>query len=35
MKKVGIIVLCLALILGFQGMSLAKTLKLGTLSPLT
>ena len=35
MKKVGIIVLCLALILGFQGMALAKTLKIGTLSPLT
>ena len=35
MKKVGIIVLCLALLLGFQGMALAKTLKLGTLSPLT
>jgi branched-chain amino acid transport system substrate-binding protein len=35
MKKVGIIVLCLTLILGFQGMALAKTLKIGTLSPLT
>jgi len=35
MKKVGIIVLCLTLILGFQGLALAKTLKIGTLSPLT
>ncbi len=35
MKKVGIIVLCLTLILAFQGMALAKTLKIGTLSPLT
>ena len=35
MKKIGIIVLCLTLILGFQGMALAKTLKIGTLSPLT
>jgi branched-chain amino acid transport system substrate-binding protein len=35
MKKVGIIVLCLTLILGFQGMALAKTLIIGTLSPLT
>jgi len=35
MKKVGILVLCFALILGFQGMAAAKTLKIGTLSPLT
>ena len=35
MKKVGIVVLCLALFLGFQGMATAKTLKIGTLSPLT
>ncbi len=35
MKKVGIVVLCFALILGFQGLALAKTLKIGTLSPLT
>ena len=35
MKKVGIIVLCLTLIVGIHGLVLAKTLKLGTLSPLT
>ena len=35
MKKVGILVLCLALILGFHGLAAAETLKLGTLSPLT
>jgi branched-chain amino acid transport system substrate-binding protein len=35
MKKVGIFVLCLTLILGFHGLVLAKTLKIGTLSPLT
>ena len=35
MKKVGILVLCLALILGFHGLAAAKTLRLGTLSPLT
>ena len=35
MRKFGIIVLCLALIMGFQGLALAKTLKIGTLSPLT
>jgi len=35
MKKVGIFVLCFALILGFQGMAAAKTLRIGTLSPLT
>ena len=35
MKKVGILVLCLALIIGFHGLAAAKTLRLGTLSPLT
>jgi branched-chain amino acid transport system substrate-binding protein len=35
MKKVGILVLCLTLILGLQSLVLAKTLKIGTLSPLT
>jgi branched-chain amino acid transport system substrate-binding protein len=35
MKKIGIIALCLTLVLGFQGLVLAKTLKIGTLSPLT
>jgi len=35
MRKVGIIALCFILILGFQGVVLAKTLKIGTLSPLT
>jgi len=35
MKKVGILVLSFALILGFQSLVLAKTLKIGTLSPLT
>ena len=35
MKKFGVIVLCMALVLGFQTMALAKTLKIGTLSPLT
>ena len=35
MKKVGILVLCLAMILAFQGMAAAETLRLGTLSPLT
>ena len=35
MKKVGIVVLCLALILGFQGLAAAETLRIGTLSPLT
>jgi len=35
MKKVGILVLCLDLILGFQGMAAAETLRIGTLSPLT
>jgi branched-chain amino acid transport system substrate-binding protein len=35
MKKVGILVLCLTLILAFHGLAVAKTLKIGTLSPLT
>ena len=35
MKKIGIVVLCLSLILGFQGLVMAKTLRIGTLSPLT
>jgi len=35
MKKVGILVLFLALILGFQGLAAAETLRIGTLSPLT
>ncbi len=35
MRKVGIIALCFILILGVQGVVLAKTLKIGTLSPLT
>ena len=35
MKKFGILVLCLFLVIGFHSMSLAKTLKIGTLSPLT
>ena len=35
MRKLGIVVLCFALIFGFQSMALAKTLKIGTLSPLT
>jgi branched-chain amino acid transport system substrate-binding protein len=35
MKKVGILVLCLTLILAFHGLVMAKTLKIGTLSPLT
>jgi len=35
MKKVGILVLCLTLILAFHGLAIAKTLKIGTLSPLT
>ena len=35
MRKIGIFVLCLTLILGFHGLALAKTLKIGTLSPLT
>ncbi|MEJ2096811.1 MAG: branched-chain amino acid ABC transporter substrate-binding protein [Deltaproteobacteria bacterium] len=35
MKRVGIVLLCAALLLGFQSVVLAKTLKIGTLSPLT
>ena len=35
MKKVGILVLCLTLIVAFHGLAVAKTLKIGTLSPLT
>lgn len=35
MKKLGIILLCLCMVLVFFGMAGAKTLKLGTLSPLT
>jgi branched-chain amino acid transport system substrate-binding protein len=35
MKRVGIFVLCLIMVMGFHSMALAKTLKIGTLSPLT
>jgi len=35
MRKAGIVALCFIPILGFQGVVLAKTLKIGTLSPLT
>jgi branched-chain amino acid transport system substrate-binding protein len=35
MKKLGILVLCLVMVIGFHGMATAKTLKIGTLSPLT
>jgi len=35
MKKFGILVLCLMVVMGFHGMAMAKTLKIGTLSPLT
>ncbi|HAY40307.1 MAG TPA: branched-chain amino acid ABC transporter substrate-binding protein [Desulfobacteraceae bacterium] len=35
MKKVGILMLCLMMVMGFHGTVLAKTLKIGTLSPLT
>jgi len=35
MKKVGILVFCLTLILGIQSLVLAETLNIGTLSPLT
>ncbi len=35
MKKIGIFVLCIALIACFGGMATAKTLKIGTMSPLT
>jgi branched-chain amino acid transport system substrate-binding protein len=35
MKRVGIFTLCLMLFMGFHSMAFAKTLKIGTLSPLT
>lgn len=35
MKKIGIFALCLMMVIGFHSMALAKTLKIGTLSPLT
>ncbi|MGD8562974.1 MAG: branched-chain amino acid ABC transporter substrate-binding protein [Desulfarculaceae bacterium] len=35
MRKVGIMVLCLSLVLGLGGLAAAKTLKIGTISPLT
>ena len=35
MKKLGILVLCLIMVIGFNSMATAKTLKIGTLSPLT
>lgn len=35
MKKVAVILLCLMLVVGFHSAGLAKTLKIGTLSPLT
>lgn len=35
MRKLGIFVLCLAVVLGFNGLALAKTLTIGTMSPLT
>ena len=35
MKRIGIFTLCLMLFMGFHGMAVAKTLKIGTLSPLT
>jgi branched-chain amino acid transport system substrate-binding protein len=35
MKRLGIFVLCFAVIVGFSGMATAKTLKIGTMSPLT
>lgn len=35
MKKFGILALCLTLMLGLHGMAMGKTLKIGTLSPLT
>ena len=35
MKKFGVLVLCLMMVMGFHGTVLAKTLKIGTLSPLT
>jgi len=35
MKKFGVLVLCLMVVMGFHSMAVAKTLKIGTLSPLT
>jgi len=35
MKRAGILMLCLVMVVGFHGTALAKTLKIGTLSPLT
>ncbi|MBC8430939.1 MAG: branched-chain amino acid ABC transporter substrate-binding protein [Desulfobacterales bacterium] len=35
MKRAGILMLCLVMVVGFHGVALAKTLKIGTLSPLT
>ncbi|OPX41304.1 MAG: branched-chain amino acid ABC transporter substrate-binding protein [Thermoplasmata archaeon] len=35
MKKIGVFLLCLALVAGVSGMAFGKTLKIGTLSPLT
>ena len=35
MKKIGIFVLCIAVIACFSGVASAKTLKIGTMSPLT
>jgi len=35
MKKVGVLVLCLALVLGLSSLALGKTLIIGTMSPLT
>ena len=35
MKRAGILMLCLIMVVGFHGVALAKTLKIGTLSPLT
>ncbi|MDH3565970.1 MAG: branched-chain amino acid ABC transporter substrate-binding protein [Desulfobacteraceae bacterium] len=35
MKRIGIFTLCLMLFMGFHGLAVAKTLKIGTLSPLT
>ena len=35
MKRLGILVLCFMVVMGFHSMAVAKTLKIGTLSPLT
>ena len=35
MKRLGVLVLCLMVVMGFHSMAVAKTLKIGTLSPLT